>query len=115
MFIALGLGFIYFLFIFLNMGGQILSNLVGFVFPGKNPSPFPAACFLLGGGGNLRLNLLCPAYESIKAIERPGTADDTQWLTYWVVFGFFNVIEFWSRTILYWMRTPHPSPRVKGL
>ena len=44
------------------------------------------------------------AYESIRAIESAGTADDTQWLTYWVVFGFFNLIEYWSRTILYWLR-----------
>ena len=49
MFIALGLGFIYFLFIFLNMGGQILSNLVGFVFPGKTPLAFPTPFFLFGG------------------------------------------------------------------
>jgi len=48
-FIALGLGFIYFLFIFLNMGGQILSNLVGFVFPGKTPLAFPTPFFLFGG------------------------------------------------------------------
>jgi receptor expression-enhancing protein 5/6 len=33
-FLALGIGFIYFFLIFLNYGGQILSNLVGFVFPG---------------------------------------------------------------------------------
>ena len=44
------------------------------------------------------------AYESIRAIESAGTVDDTQWLTYWVVFSFLNVIEYWSRTILYWLR-----------
>jgi hypothetical protein len=47
---------------------------------------------------------LTAAYESIRAIESVGTADDTQWLTYWVVFSFFNVVEYWSRTILYWLR-----------
>jgi len=50
------------------------------------------------------------AYESIRAIESTGTADDTQWLTYWVVFSFFNVIEYWSRTILYWLRMTPPLP-----
>ena len=55
MFIALGLGFIYFLLIFLNMGGQILSNLVGFVFPGKIPlrSPLRSSFWGVNGGLNL--------------------------------------------------------------
>jgi receptor expression-enhancing protein 5/6 len=84
LFLALGVGFIYFFFIFLNYGGQILCNLVGFIFP---------------------------AYESIRALETPGTADDTQWLTYWVVFSFFNILEYWSRTILYWLRLSRPTCR----
>jgi receptor expression-enhancing protein 5/6 len=87
-FLALGIGFVYFFLIFLNYGGQILSNLVGFIFPGTFP---------------LQRRLIV-AYESIKAIESVGSADDTQWLTYWVVFSFFNVVEYWSRTILYWLR-----------
>jgi len=66
---------IYFLFIFLNIGAPLLSNLVGFIFP---------------------------AYESLKAIESVGTQDDTQWLTYWVVFASFNIIEYFSGTVLYW-------------
>src|SRR5208282_4556672 len=44
----------------------------------------------------------------MKAIESAGTSDDTQWLTYWVVFSFFNVAEYWSRTILYWLRMSPP-------
>merc|ERR1711865_635181 len=34
-----------------------------------------------------------PAYASFKAIETPEKADDKQWLTYWVVFAFFNLLE----------------------
>jgi len=34
-----------------------------------------------------------PAYLSFKAIESPSPHDDVQWLTYWVVFGFFNFLE----------------------
>jgi receptor expression-enhancing protein 5/6 len=97
-FLALGIGFVYFFLIFLNYGGQILSNLVGFIFPGTFP---------------LQRRLIA-AYESIKAIESVGTADDTQWLTYWVVFSFFNVVEYWSRTILYWLRM-FPGPMGYGL
>jgi receptor expression-enhancing protein 5/6 len=36
---------------------------------------------------------LYPAYWSIRAIQTPQKNDDTQWLTYWVVFAFFNVFE----------------------
>eukprot|EP00121_Abeoforma_whisleri_P004048 Awhi_evm1s3654 len=42
-----------------------------------------------------------PAYASIKAIESKGQDDDTQWLTYWVVFAFLSVIECFSDQILY--------------
>ena len=34
-----------------------------------------------------------PAYMSFKAIESQGEEDDKQWLTYWVVFAFFNLLE----------------------
>lgn len=30
---------------------------------------------------------------SIKAVQSAGKDDDTQWLTYWIVFGLFTVIE----------------------
>jgi len=45
-----------------------------------------------------------PAYLSFKAIESPQHADDVQWLTYWVVFGFFNFLEsFALRLVLYYV------------
>ncbi|PAV21694.1 protein related to YOP1-Ypt-interacting [Pyrrhoderma noxium] len=44
-----------------------------------------------------------PAYLSFKAIESPGVQDDVQWLTYWVVFGFFNFLESIAlRAVLYY-------------
>ncbi|RPD59476.1 hypothetical protein L226DRAFT_514086 [Lentinus tigrinus ALCF2SS1-7] len=44
-----------------------------------------------------------PAYLSVKALESPSHADDIQWLTYWVVFGFFNFLEsFALRVVLYY-------------
>ncbi|KIM32958.1 hypothetical protein M408DRAFT_189793 [Serendipita vermifera MAFF 305830] len=46
---------------------------------------------------------LLPAYLSFKAIETKGTDDDIQWLTYWVVFGFFNFLESIAlRPVLYY-------------
>lgn len=38
-----------------------------------------------------------------KAIDSEDKDDDTQWLTYWVVFAFFSVIEFFTDTVLSWM------------
>jgi len=33
-----------------------------------------------------------PAYESFKSMDS-GSQDDTQWLTYWVVFSFVSIFE----------------------
>jgi receptor expression-enhancing protein 5/6 len=54
------------------------------------------------------IGFLYPAYMSMKAIETHHPEDDTQWLTYWVVFAVFNIIEFFSDTItayipVYWL------------
>jgi receptor expression-enhancing protein 5/6 len=44
-----------------------------------------------------------PAYLSFKALESPGHDDDAQWLTYWIIFGFFNFAEgFALRALLYY-------------
>ncbi len=44
-----------------------------------------------------------PAYRSIKAIESPEKADDTQWLVYWVVFSVFSVAEIFSDVVVGWV------------
>jgi len=45
-----------------------------------------------------------PAFLSFRALESPGVQDDVQWLTYWVVFGFFNFVEtFALRLVLYYL------------
>lgn len=48
------------------------------------------------------LGWLLPAYFSLKALESPSQGDDTQWLTYWTVFGAFQIVEYFSDMILYW-------------
>jgi len=62
----LGLVGIYTFLVFFNIAGEFLVNFAGFLLPG---------------------------YYSLHALFTTGTADDTQWLTYWVVFAFFTVIE----------------------
>lgn len=66
---------------------------------------FVAIFFNAGGFGELLLNLagfVVPGYYSLLALNTKTSVDDTQLLTYWVVFAFMNVIEFWTNTILYW-------------
>ncbi|XGW20202.1 hypothetical protein V3C99_003762 [Haemonchus contortus] len=54
------------------------------------------------------MGFIYPAYVSIKAIETATKDDDTQWLTYWVVFAVLSVAEFFSQQIVavfpvYWL------------
>lgn len=40
--------------------------------------------------------------DRVKAIESPNKDDDTVWLTYWVVYALFGLIEFFSDLLLFW-------------
>ncbi|KAG6003686.1 ER membrane protein DP1/Yop1 [Claviceps maximensis] len=71
---VIGVGALYFFLIILNLGGQLLTNFAGFVIPG---------------------------YYSLNALFTTDKEDDTQWLTYWVVFASFTVIESFFN-IVYW-------------
>merc|ERR1712054_645382 len=62
-YVILGLGALYFFLVFFNIAGEFLVNTAGFAIP---------------------------AYYSLEALFTSGKADDTQWLTYWVVYAFIT-------------------------
>ncbi|KAI8878472.1 hypothetical protein K501DRAFT_228355 [Backusella circina FSU 941] len=72
---VLGAAGVAFLMIFFNIAGQLLTNSISWVYP---------------------------AYASFKAIESSNKQDDTQWLTYWTVVGFVQMLEYFSDILLYW-------------
>ncbi|KAI9700386.1 MAG: ER membrane protein DP1/Yop1 [Candelina mexicana] len=70
----LGLVGVYFFLIFFNIAGQFLVNFAGFLIPG---------------------------YYSLEALFSASKTDDTQWLTYWVVYAFLSVFES-AISAVYW-------------
>lgn len=44
-----------------------------------------------------------PAWASFKAMEEENTKKTKQWLTYWVVYAAFSVVEVFSDQVLYWL------------
>lgn len=73
---AIGAFALFTLLVFFNIFAGFLTNLIGF--------------FL-------------PAYFSMRALDSPQPQDDVQWLTYWVVFGFFNFVETFVDIILHFV------------
>ncbi|KAK1074341.1 ER membrane protein DP1/Yop1 [Friedmanniomyces endolithicus] len=73
-YVVLGLAALYFFLVFFNIAGEFLVNTAGFAIP---------------------------AYYSLEALFSSGKADDSQWLTYWVVYAFLTVIES-AVNAVYW-------------
>lgn len=71
---VIGVVTLYFFLIIFNLGGQLLTNIAGFAIPG---------------------------YYSLEALFTASKNDDTQWLTYWVVFSLFTVVESLV-SVVYW-------------
>lgn len=66
---------VYFFLIFINVGGRFLSNVLG---------------------------CLIPMYYSVLAIESSNKANNVQWLSYWVIYGFLILVEHYDQSLLYW-------------
>ena len=60
-------------------------------------------CVMLGIGDQYITTAIAVAYPcfmSFLALESEGADDDKQWLTYWVVFGLFNILDHFAGFIL---------------
>lgn len=54
---------------------------------------------MFGAAAQFLCNLIAvgyPAYISLKALETSTKDDDTKWLTYWVLYAIFSVLEFFT-------------------
>merc|ERR1711934_662491 len=81
LYIAAGLSLAVTIFILFGFGAGLLCNFVGFVYP---------------------------AYASFKSLESQNTNDDRLWLTYWVVYSCFCLIEGFLEYVLFWVPFYYP-------
>ena len=44
-----------------------------------------------------------PAFMTFLSLESPDEDDDKQWLTYWVVFGLFSIVDQFAGFILHFI------------
>ncbi|KAG9391544.1 TB2/DP1/HVA22-related protein [Carpediemonas membranifera] len=47
-----------------------------------------------------------PAYASFKALQTDEPDDDQQWLSYWIIVGIFNILEFFLDIIMRFLPVP---------
>merc|ERR1711990_1287973 len=81
LYIAAGVSAFVLIFILFGFGAGLLCNFVGFVYP---------------------------AYASFKSLESQNTNDDRLWLTYWVVYSCFCLIEGFLEYVLFWVPFYYP-------
>merc|ERR1712159_308466 len=81
LYIAAGISVFVVIFILFGFGAGLLCNFVGFVYP---------------------------AYASFKSLESQNTNDDRLWLTYWVVYSCFCLIEGFLEYVLFWVPFYYP-------
>ena len=57
---------------------------------------FMVAFVIFGVGASIITNIVgvaYPVFMSFKALDSEGIDDDQMWLTYWIVFGGFNILD----------------------
>ena len=61
---------------------------------------------ILFAGGNALANIVgfvYPLFASFRAIETSSKDDDTQWLTYWVIYSLFSLTESLTDLLFNWI------------
>merc|ERR1711988_80545 len=81
LYIAAAICMVVAIFIFFGFGAGLLCNFVGFVYP---------------------------AYASFKSLEANDVNEDRLWLTYWVVYSCFCLIEGFLEYVLFWVPFYYP-------
>merc|ERR1711959_455310 len=81
LYLAAGVALVVTIIIFFGFGAGLLCNFVGFVYP---------------------------AYASFKSLEANDVNEDRLWLTYWVVYSCFCLIEGFLEYVLFWVPFYHP-------
>merc|ERR1711998_266872 len=81
LYIAAGISLFVVVFILFGFGAGLLCNFVGFVYP---------------------------AYASFKSLESKDANEDRLWLTYWVVYSCFCLIEGFLEYVLFWVPFYYP-------
>lgn len=76
LYLLFGLGLIFLAILITGFGARAITNLIGFAYP---------------------------LYRSLRAIKTSDKNDDTQWLMYWVIFGFFSLFESFTDFALGWL------------
>eukprot|EP00802_Teleaulax_amphioxeia_P020838 Tamp_21140.p2 GENE.Tamp_21140~~Tamp_21140.p2 ORF type:complete len:158 (+),score=40.60 Tamp_21140:363-836(+) len=49
------------------------------------------------------VGVLYPSIESYKALKTENKDDDSQWLSYWIIFSLFTLVEFFLDIVLAWI------------
>jgi len=73
-YLFLGTSSVVFLALIFNLGGSLISDIIGWAFP---------------------------AYFSLRALDKNITNEYSQWISYWCIFGLINMIEFFSPLLSY--------------
>merc|ERR1711959_395957 len=81
LYLAAGVALVVTIIIFFGFGAGLLCNFVGFVYP---------------------------AYASFKSLEANDVNEDRLWLTYWVVYSCFCLIEGFLEYVLFWVPFYYP-------
>ena len=83
-FLAIGVSVFVFVFLVWGVGAQFVTNLIGFAYP------------------------LYESFRSLAAAQSTSAVhNQQQWLTYWVIYGIFALVESLTDFFLYWVPFYH--------